>query len=118
MKSVNNTKGRVLFIGPKSSGCPAKGRTSSGSCLVVQWLPRTSRYYLEDIQYVRWSHVRPLVQFAKRMSDGPPIHPYYRQQHTSARLSIRLAKSPNYPSSILNDPKPKLIPPTKPLMPS
>jgi hypothetical protein len=67
--------GRALFIGPESSGRPAKGHTSSGSCPMVQWLPYTSRYYLEGIQkvaYVRWSRVHPSVRFVERTSDGPP----------------------------------------------
>jgi hypothetical protein len=76
----------ALFIGPESSGRPAKGRTSGGSCPVVQWLSRTSRYYPEGIQkvaYVRWSRVHLLVRFAERTSGGPPIRPHYRQQRTS-----------------------------------
>jgi hypothetical protein len=47
----------VLFIGPKSSGRPAKGCTSDGSYLAVQRLLHTSRYYPEGIQkvaYVRY----------------------------------------------------------------
>jgi hypothetical protein len=73
----------VLFIGQKSNGRPAKERMSGGSCLVVQWLPRMSRYYPEGIQkvvYVRWYHVRSPIRFAERTSGGP-LHtrPHYRQ---------------------------------------
>jgi hypothetical protein len=53
--------------------------------------------------------VRPVV---------PLVRLHYRQQCTSARLSIRLPESPNCPSSVLSDPKPKLTPTTKLLMPS
>jgi hypothetical protein len=94
---------------------------SGGSCLVVQWLPRMSRYYLEGIQkvaYVRWSHVRSPVRFAKRTSVVPSIRLHYRQQRTSVRPSVCPLKSPNYPSSVLSDPKPKLTLPTKLPMPS
>jgi hypothetical protein len=76
----------VLFIGLEKQRTLAKGRTSGGSCLVVQWLPRTSKYYPEGIQkvaYVRWSHVRPPVRFVERMSVGPP--PYVRITDNSVR---------------------------------
>jgi hypothetical protein len=69
--------GRALFIGPESSGRSAKGRTSSGSCPVVQRLSRMSWYYPEGTQkgaYVRWSHVRLPVRFAERTSGGPPAY--------------------------------------------
>jgi hypothetical protein len=36
-----------------------------------------SRYYLNGIQkvaYIQWSHVRPLVGFAKRTFGGPPSY--------------------------------------------
>jgi hypothetical protein len=108
-------RGRALFIGPESSGRPAKGCTSGGSCSVVQRLSHTSMYYPEGTQkvaYIQWSCVRPPVRFAERMSGGPPA--YVRTTDNS----IRPPKSPNHPSSSLSDPKPKLIPPTKPLMPS
>jgi hypothetical protein len=88
---------------------------SDGSCPVVQRLSRSSRYYPEGIQkvaYIRWSRVRPPVRFAERTSGGPPA--YVR----TADNNIRSPKGPNYPSSSLSDPKPKLTPPTKPLMPS
>jgi hypothetical protein len=42
---------------------------SGGSCLVVQWLPRTFRYYPEGIPK---SSVCLHVQFAERMFGGPP----------------------------------------------
>jgi hypothetical protein len=82
---------------------------------MVQWLPLTSKYYPEGIQkvaYVRWSCVHPPVRFVERTSGGPPA--YIR----SIDNSVRLPKSPNYSSSSLSDPKPKLTPPIKPLMPS
>jgi hypothetical protein len=66
-----------LFIGPESSGRPAKGHTSGGSCPVVQRLSRTSRYYPEGTQkvaYVRWSRVRLPVQFVERTSSDPPTY--------------------------------------------
>jgi hypothetical protein len=50
---------------------------SGGSCPVVQWLPRMSRYYPEGIQkiaYVWWSSVRPPIQFVERMSGGPLVY--------------------------------------------
>jgi hypothetical protein len=50
---------------------------SGGPCPMVQWLPRTSRYYPEGIQkvaYVHWSHVRPPVWFAEHTSGGPPTY--------------------------------------------
>jgi hypothetical protein len=106
----------VLLIGPEKQRMSDQGRTSGGSCPVVQWLPRTSRYYPEGIQkvaYIWWSRVRLPIQFAERSSSGPP--PYVHTTDSSVRLAV---KSPNYPSSALNDPKPKLTPPTKPLMPS
>jgi hypothetical protein len=74
---MKNTRGRALFIGPKSSGRPAKGHTSGGSCPVVQRLSRTSMYYPEGTQkvaYVWWSHVRPPIRFAERTSNGPPAY--------------------------------------------
>jgi hypothetical protein len=86
---------------------------SGGSCLAIQRLSHTFRYYLEGIQnvaYVRWSHVHPPVRFAERTSGGPPhVHPHYRQQRMSAKPSVCPSKSLNYPSSILSDPNPKLI---------
>jgi hypothetical protein len=48
--------------------------------------------------------VRPVV---------PTVRPHYRQQYMSARLSVRSPKSPNYHSSVLSDPKPKLTPLSK-----
>jgi hypothetical protein len=28
----------------------------------------------QKVAYIRWSHVRPLVRFAERMSSGPPMY--------------------------------------------
>jgi hypothetical protein len=92
---------------------------STGSCLAVQRLPRTSRYYPEGIQkvvYVRYFWHMSAVRFVECTFSGLPMRPYYRQQCTSTRPSVRPIKSPNYPSSVLSDPKLKLIPPTKLLM--
>jgi hypothetical protein len=72
----------VLFIGPEKQWTLAKGRKSGGSCPVVQWMPRTSRYYPEGIQkvaYVQRSHIRLPVRFVERTSGGPPIRLHYRQ---------------------------------------
>jgi hypothetical protein len=41
---AKHKEGRGVFIGPKSSRCPAKGHTFGGSCPAVQRLPRMSRY--------------------------------------------------------------------------
>jgi hypothetical protein len=54
-----------------------KQRTSGGSCPLVQWLSRTSRYYPEGIQkvaYILWSRVRLPVRFVERTSGGPPAY--------------------------------------------
>jgi hypothetical protein len=49
---------------------------------------------------------------------SPYIRLHYRQQRMSVRRSVHQLKSLNYPSSVLSDPKRKLTPSTKPLMPS
>jgi hypothetical protein len=114
--------GRVLFIGPEKQRTSGQGAyvwwfLPSGS-MAVSYVQVLSRGYSKSSirlvvpctsastvcrAYIRWS---------------PHIRLHYRQQRTSARPSVRPPKSPNYPSSILSDPKPKLTPPTKPLMPS
>jgi hypothetical protein len=61
-----------LPVGPADVGQPLHMSTSS--CIVVQRVSRTSRYYPKGIQkvaYIRWSHVHPLVRFAGRTSNGP-----------------------------------------------
>ena len=66
--------GMGVFIGPKSSGRPTKGRMSNSSCLAVQRLPHMSRYQLAGISKSSVHLVVPrtsALRFAEHTSSGP-----------------------------------------------
>ena len=95
--------------------CPTKGAyvrwfvpSGPNAVLYVQILTRG--YSKNSVYPVLWR--TSVVRFAKRMSDGPPL--YVRTTDSS----VRPPKSSNCPSSVLSDPKPKLILLTKLLTPS
>ena len=96
----------------KSSGCPP----NPSVCLVllhsgpkvVSYVQVLTKGYSQKVVYVRHFRVclcticRAYVQWSLHVS------PHYKQQCTSTKPSVRLSKSPNYPSSVLSDPKTKL----------